>query len=391
MARKGVYKPVHVIVGNPNDPDGMLVWSEKFLVHVRTKGQSEATIRSKRDSFRQFIEWSEIRSITSPRQVSKPILEAYQRHLYHKRGRLGRALSFGSQRRLLEPLRLFFRWLTRQNVLLANPASELEMPKTPVRLPRAILTAAEVEDILRVPDVGTPIGIRDRAVLEVLYSTGMRRGELVNLNLYDVDADRGTIMIREGKGNKDRMVPCSTRAFGWISRYVDEYRPRLLLTPEEPVLFLTIHGEPFGVGQLSTSVRRYIKQSGVGKMGSCHLFRHTCATLMYEAGCDLRLLQALLGHAKLDTTSIYTLVSIRRLMEAHARTHPGAQVERPKDVKTVPNVSEVVRDASDGLTAHEKAMLNDPDPTLDAVLEALDREAAVEEVEEAGDTGADPT
>lgn len=151
----------------------------------------------------------------------------------------------------------------------------------------------------------------------------MRRSELMNLILFDVDRERGTIMIRQGKGKKDRMIPIGERAVRWIDRYQNEVRPQLLIGRNNTTLFLTAAGEPFTPNRLTQMVREYVNAADLGKSGSCHLFRHTMATLMLENGADIRYIQAMLGHAELSTTQIYTQVSIRKLKEIHTATHPG--------------------------------------------------------------------
>jgi integrase/recombinase XerD len=199
------------------------------------------------------------------------------------------------------------------------------MPRLEKRLPRAILTAREAEQVINVPDVKEPLGLRDRAILETLYSTGIRRMEVCHLKVADVDVERGTLMVRQGKGKKDRMIPIGERALQWIDKYVADIRPQYALAPDEGFLFLTTEGESFTPNRLTQLVRNHVEASGVAKRGSCHLFRHTMATLMLEGGADIRFIQAMLGHAELSTTEIYTQVSIRKLKEIHTATHPGAK------------------------------------------------------------------
>ena len=177
--------------------------------------------------------------------------------------------------------------------------------------------------MLALPDVSEILGQRDRAILEALYSTGMRRMELIGLKLYDLDQERGTVFIRQGKGKKDRMIPMGERAFGWVMRYLEEARPRLALTPDDGLVFLTNVGLAFEPNRLTQLVRDYVDLAEIGKTGSCHLFRHTCATLMLENGADFRFIQQLLGHEKLETTQIYAQVSICMLKEVHTRTRPA--------------------------------------------------------------------
>ncbi|MDD5198416.1 MAG: tyrosine-type recombinase/integrase [Terrimicrobiaceae bacterium] len=217
----------------------------------------------------------------------------------------------------------FFSWFTKEGFILYNPASDLEMPRREFRLPKIILSASEVEAIMNVPDVEIPDGIKFRAILETLYSTGIRRAELCGLSLGDLDYDRGLARIEQGKGHKDRFVPIGDRALKWIEKYLGETRPRLCPSINEHALFLNVEDRRMSPGRLGSHVGEIIRKAAIGKVGSCHLFRHTFATLLLENGCDLRYVQAMLGHAKLETTEIYTHVSIRALKEAHARHHPA--------------------------------------------------------------------
>ena len=181
-----------------------------------------------------------------------------------------------------------------------------------------------------VPHVSDVIGLRDRAILETLYSTGIRRMEVIHLTVWDLDQERGTLMVRQGKGKKDRMVPIGERAVAWLGRYLDEARPKLVMSPDAGVLFLTQEGEELSPNRLTQLVREHVSAAELDKSGACHLFRHTCATLMLEGGADIRYIQELLGHVELSTTQIYTRVSIRKLKAVHTLTHPGARlVQRP--------------------------------------------------------------
>ena len=168
---------------------------------------------------------------------------------------------------------------------------------------------------MRQADTTTPWGIRDRAMLEVLYSTGMRRAELAGLGVDDWDWARRAIAIRQGKGGRDRVVPIGDRAAVWLARYLDTVRSDLVREPDDGTLFLTDYGECFGKNRLGDLVRRYLDWAGITIPGSCHLLRHACATHMLENGADIRYIQALLGHADLRSTQIYTQVSIVRLKE----------------------------------------------------------------------------
>lgn len=322
MPKKG-QRTEKLFAGDASDASGFAVLASAYLEAMRVLNYSEKTVESRAHHLREFVKWAAERSLAKPSEVTKPILERYQRHLYHYRKKDGQPLSFRSQHGCLVPVRAFFKWLCRHNHLLANPAADLELPRAEKRLPRHVLTASEAERVLGLPDVDEVMGLRDRAILETLYSTGMRRMELIGLKLYDLDQERGTVFIRQGKGKKDRMIPMGERAFAWVRRYLEEARPSLSLTPDDGLVFLTNVGLAFEANRLTQLVRHYVDQSEIGKTGSCHLFRHTCATLMLEGGADIRFIQQLLGHEKLETTQIYAQVSIRMLKEVHTRTHPA--------------------------------------------------------------------
>jgi integrase/recombinase XerD len=317
--QRGARRPL----GAEGDSQGFAALADTYLESLRVRNYSEATIASREHHLREFIRWAEERGVARPSEVTKPTLERYQRWLYHYRKKNGQPLSFRSQHGCLVPVRALFKWLCRHNHLLSNPASDLDLPRAEKRLPRHILNAAEAERVLGLPDVAKPLGLRDRAILEALYSTGMRRMELLGLKLYDLGQERGTVFVRQGKGKKDRMIPMGERAFGWVMRYVEEARPTLALSPDDGTVFLTNVGLVFEPSRLTQLVRDYVAAAEIGKAGSCHLFRHTCATLMLEGGADIRFIQQMLGHAKLETTQIYTQVSIRQLKEVHTRTHPA--------------------------------------------------------------------
>jgi integrase/recombinase XerD len=302
---------------------------EKHLEDLRVRNYSEYTVKNRRVHIGFFLDWCNDRSLTEPVEVTRTVLESYQRHVFNYRKKSGEPLSFTGQHDRIVPLRVWFRWMARHHHILHNPASELELPRLGVRLPKAVLTAAEAERVIERTNVHDPLGLRDRAILETLYSTGMRRLELVNLKLWDLDLERTTVTIRQGKGKKDRIIPLGDRAAAWVRKYLDESRPQLAAEPDDRIVFLSNAGEPFSLDYLTEAVRGYVEAADLGKHGACHLFRHTMATLMLEGGADIRFIQAMLGHADLKTTQIYTHVAIRQLQEIHRATHP-AKLEREK-------------------------------------------------------------
>jgi len=298
--------------------------ADAWLAWLENRAYSASTLSARRWALRTFLSWAQERELIRPEMITRPVLESYQRWLWRREKADGRPLGVRTQRSFLAALQGLFAWLCRQNLLPSNPAADLELPRKPRQaLPKA-LSAAEVAAVLAVPDVSDPLGVRDRALLEILYSTGLRRTELVRLDLSDVDRAHGTLWVRQGKGGKDRVVPLGEVALHWTERYLAECRPRLETggPRQELALFLTGYGERFHPGYVGNWVKRTMQAAGIERTGSCHLFRHSCATHMLENGADIRFIQQLLGHARLDTTQIYTEVTIHQLREVHARTHP---------------------------------------------------------------------
>ncbi len=298
----------------------------EYLEHRRVRGYSAKSIEAGRSALTLFMRWLGERGVVAAGEVTQPMIERYQRQLFYARKDNGQPLSLLTQRKRLESVKGLFRHLVRQHRIDHNPASELEMPRMHRRLPRGILSQDEVEMVLAQTHSFGLRGVRDRAILEVLYATGIRRSELAHLALYDIDFAQGTLMVRKGKGNKDRLIPIGERALRWTDRYLREVRPQLVIDRSD-TLFLTDHGQPFIHNRLSDLVKSYLERCGIDKPGVCHLFRHTMATLMLENGADLRYIQVMLGHAKIETTTIYTQVAIRKLKEVYERTHP-ARMER---------------------------------------------------------------
>ncbi len=300
----------------------------EHLNALRVRDYSVHTVRNRQVHIGFFLAWCGERGLAEPTEITRPVLERYQRYLFHYRKKNGEPLSFRSQHARLVALRTWFRWMTRQNHILHNPASELELPRLGHRLPRHVLTASEAEQVMMQPHVADPLGLRDRAILEVFYSTGIRRLELIRLKLFDLDSERGTLLVRQGKGKKDRFVPIGERAAAWVEKYIREARPQLAADPDDGTLFLTNTAEAINRDHLTWAVRQHVVAANLGKVGACHLFRHTMATLMLEGGADIRFIQAILGHEDLKTTQIYTQVAIRALKQIHAATHPAAMLDK---------------------------------------------------------------
>jgi integrase/recombinase XerD len=334
--------------------DRMHALMNEYLSWIGAQNYSEDTLRAFRFTIGYFLDWCGERGLDTPHEITRPVLERYQRWLYHYRKKNGEPMTFRSQGNRLRSLRSWFRWMARQNYILHNPASELILPRLENRLPKHILNVEEAETILQQATPATTEGLRDRAILETLFATGMRRMEIVNLKVYDIDRERGTVMIRQGKGKKDRHIPIGERALSWIAKYIAEARPELLGGSDDGSVFLDAMGAAFERPQLTNLVRGYVRRSGVGKVGGCHLFRHTMATLMLENGADIRVIQEMLGHSKLTTTELYTRVSINLLKQVYAATHPGAGLKRPNAKTDSPEAAELL-DALAAEAAEEDA------------------------------------
>jgi integrase/recombinase XerD len=202
MPKKGSHTPL-LPIGDPTDPTSLYTYMLRFWEWMRVKSYSDRTTENREVYLRYFIEWCEERGLSQPQEITKPIIERYQRYLFHYRKKGGDPLSTRSQHTRITPVRAYFKWLAKENHTLYNPASDIELPRLERRLPKHVLTQSEAETILNQPDSNTDTGIRDRAIMETIYSTGIRRMEVINLSLHDIDIERGTVMIRQGKGKKD--------------------------------------------------------------------------------------------------------------------------------------------------------------------------------------------
>jgi len=308
-------------------PQTLACLGDAWLEHMLERNYSPRSVEGDRWCLRAFLHWTQERDLNRADQITKPILETYQRWLYRCQTVRNQLLSVTTQRRYLNTVQKFFAWLCRNNTIAANPACDLELPRKKHQLLPRTLSQDEVWLLLAQPDISDPLGVRDRTILELLYSTGLRRMELVRLDVDDIEAERGVLLVRQGKGAKDRFVPVGERAMAWVERYRNQVRPQLEISSRIRALFLTGYGDRFSSGYLGNWLRRLLTHIGVTKEGSCHLLRHSCATHMLENGADIRYIQQLLGHTSLETTQIYTQVDIGQLRDVHARTHPGARLE----------------------------------------------------------------
>jgi integrase/recombinase XerD len=277
-------------------------------------GLSRNTLDAYRRDLAQFAQW-----LAKERGKDLPAadhgdVQAYLAHQFRKKSRASSAA------RLLSSLKRLYRWLQRQNRIKADPTLNIDTPKLPRNLPKS-LTEADVESLLAAPDVKTPRGERDRAMLETLYASGLRVSELVTLKLPQVSQDMGVVRVM-GKGAKERLVPLGEEALAQVKRYVAVARPALLAGKASDDLFVTAHGGAMTRQSFWQIIKRYALQAGLKTSISPHVLRHAFATHLLNHGADLRVVQLLLGHSDISTTQIYTHVARERLKQLHAMHHP---------------------------------------------------------------------
>lgn len=320
--RKGGAKTPAIII-----PQGLDAHIDAFLQSLTARAYSTASTDAHRWALRQFSTWAHKEKHTQIAHITRAHLTAYQHFLHHYRSPRGdKPLVINTQIARLGCVRRFFAWLCRQNLIPANPAADLDLPRKQTRNIPKFFTPEEINHILAVPDTTDPFGLRDRTMLELLYATGIRRTELSQLDLGDYDPTTHTLTIRRGKGGKFRLLPVGERAASWLQTYLHQSRPQFDHLPQETALFLSGYGTRITPAYLGNWIKKLLRRCGIDKPGSCHLFRHTCATDMHRGGADIRYVQELLGHARLETTQIYTHVNIEALREIHTRCHPHGKL-----------------------------------------------------------------
>ncbi len=291
-------------------------WIGRFTEHLwLERGASDNTRRAYASDLRALARWLAGRGVSGWPAVTADLLRDYLRHR-HAEGASARSMA-----RALSAWRRFFRYLLREGAIDHDPSEPLETPRLARGLPDH-LTEDEVEALLQAPDVATPLGLRDRAMLETLYATGLRVSELVALRHDQLDLRTGLVRV-VGKGRKERIVPLGEEAAHWLSRYLETARPALASpgTPDEHV-FLNRRGAGMTRHNFWHIVRRHARAAGITRHLSPHTLRHAFATHLLDHGADLRAVQMLLGHSNVTTTQIYTHVARARLQALHAAHHP---------------------------------------------------------------------
>ncbi len=278
-------------------------------------GLSRNTLESYRRDLDKFAAWLEKRREVGLLQASHADLQGYLGEMFTVEH--AKASSTG---RNLSSLKRLYRYLLRQGKITVDPTLQIDTPKLPRQLPKT-LTEQDVELLLDAPDIETPLGLRDRAMFEVLYASGLRVTELVSLKLAQVSMDMGVVRVM-GKGSKERMVPLGEESLDWLRRYVSTGRAALLGAQASDDLFVTARAEAMTRQMFWHLIKKHARNAGLAKPLSPHTLRHAFATHLLNHGADLRVVQLLLGHADISTTQIYTHVARERLKQLHARHHP---------------------------------------------------------------------
>ena len=277
-------------------------------------GLARATLASDRSDLGRLAGWLLQQSLEPLIDLRETTLAAFIAHL-------ARQTRASSQALYLSTLRRFYRWQLTRGRIVADPTLKLANPTRPARLPK-VMSERQVDALLDAPDLDTPLGLRDRAMLETLYATGLRVSELVNLKLHEVSLADGVLRAL-GKGSKERLVPLGEQAIDWIGRYLREARADILGGQQDDALFITARGGPMTRQAFWQLIKRYALRAGVApEKLSPHVLRHAFATHLLNHGADLRVVQLLLGHADISTTQIYTHVARERLKSLHATHHP---------------------------------------------------------------------
>ncbi|MEW5745525.1 MAG: tyrosine-type recombinase/integrase [Nitrospirota bacterium] len=297
-------------------------YKAKYSEHLRLLNFAPTTIKSHLFYLNRFLRYLRETGISEITAVTRDTIRDYQVHLYEEINFKGEPNSVRAQNNALKVVKAFFRFLQGSNYIIGDPAKDILYAKTPKRLPRSILTQSEMRKLLQAPDTSTILGYRDRTILEVLYSTGIRKEEINSLLVEDVDYNEGYIRINSGKGRKDRVVPIGRIACRYLENYIKAVRPVLVRNPREKHLFISMRGRRLSKNVVWEIVKEYAKKARIKKNISPHTFRHTCATLMLRNKANIRHIQELLGHASLDSTQVYASVSITDLKEVHSKCHP---------------------------------------------------------------------
>jgi len=291
----------------------MDILADQFINYLRIElGVADNTVLAYSRDLTRFFEFLGKQEL-SPLEISHAQIAEYT-------SLIGRSLSSRSVARNISAVRSFFRFLVSEGKIKNNPTRLIETPRVSMRLP-GVLSQAEVEHLLSQPDISRPIGQRDLAMLEILYATGLRVSELVNLKTQDLNLEAGYVRTL-GKGSKERVIPMGEKAVAAVKEYLSGARIRLTKATNSPYLFLTLRGRPMTRQGFWKIIKKYGQKALIKKKLTPHSIRHSFASHLLDAGADLRSVQVMLGHADISTTQIYTHVSRERLKDVHQKCHP---------------------------------------------------------------------
>jgi integrase/recombinase XerD len=313
---------------------------------MHSKGYSQRTIGDYCGDTLRHLSWLVLQGVPDCTRASVRDVEAWQIEL-STRERRGRTLSPSSVRKYMEAVRCFYGFLYHTGRSSSDPTAMLVLPRRGKSLPRGVLEVAEMEALLDAPDIDTPLGLRDRAMMELLYGTGLRSSELRGLLLENLDVKTGSMRIM-GKGGKEALLPIAKRCCALLEDYLLFARPKLLrgrksgprgnkasMEKAGRLVFISANARPITTGNLGDILRRHARAAGIDKWVIPHGIRHTCATHLLRGGADIRMIQRLLRHEDLGTTQIYTKVEVSDLKEAQRKFHPREQLGFGLDDETL--------------------------------------------------------
>lgn len=293
-----------------------------FTLWMRARAFSERSVKTYQSSVQRFLNYTNERGIQNLKEITPGLISQYQVYLSIHPGPSKKKLSLSTQHHLITALKSFFRAMVQEGKILFDPSSHIEFPKVRCRLPREILTFEEMDALLNAPNPEIPLELRDKAILELFYSSGLRNTELRKLVVKDIDFISRMVRLRHAKGDKERVVPVGKIAACYIEEYLRQARPKLLKNGTFETLFLSRRGKPLDGTIPAYVVQKYARRVKIAKPVDAHTIRHTIATHLLQCGADLRYVQEFLGHTSLDTTQIYTRVVPIDLQKVHAKTHP---------------------------------------------------------------------
>jgi integrase/recombinase XerD len=272
-------------------------------------------------SARLFMEWADKRDLTLT-DVRTSDIQGYQSHLYALRKKDGAPFSSADQAQKLQAVKTLYRFLWKRGFVLADPSTLVEFPRLPKHLPRGILSKTEMRKLVEAGGSQSPLGLRDSAVIELFYGTGIRAGELSKLKTEDIDVEDKVVRVIQGKGSKDRNVPLTQAASKALEAYLERGRPHIKGSLKAPWLFMAERGGRLYPSLMNDIVQHAASLAGIDKHVTCHALRHTTATHLLKGGADIRHIQMLLGHASLQSTERYTHVEVSDLSKVLKRAHP---------------------------------------------------------------------